>query len=297
MGDNTYNNPDHWTAIHKRFSGTLRAVGRSGLSETYNRYKYRSEEVTFSEAFFDIILKDYKGKNLNVLEIGAGIGYWLNVVKSLTKRRHLDCNLNALDLSEHALTEIKKTLPEANCILENAGLVSPLMFESGFDLVMANYCLHHITQTGQFINALELAVKSVKPGGYLLLMDCFIDRAYSPVYQIDPAVYTGSGLTRPLQMVDQVCEKNQMHMIYRADPISFLMNNVLEANSSIEFSIKYFIWKCLHRLYKSDLASRIVLPFVYPLDMMLKKAQMGCSTRLLIYRKHMDDEQDLPQHK
>jgi SAM-dependent methyltransferase len=285
MENRIYNNPDHWKDIHNRFTGTLKSVGRSGLSETYNRYKYWSEEETFSKALSGCIWSRFKKEKLEVLEIGAGIGYWLNVVNQQAGNNKIKASLTALDLSENAISEIKKNIPGVSCILENAGLVNPMFLESRFDLVMANYCLHHITQSNQFMNALELAVNSVKPGGYLLLMDCFIDRVYSPYYDVDVAEYKGSGLARPLKIVDKVCEEHLMRLIHMADPISYLMNNVLEADSERDYRLKSFIWKIMHRLYKSDLASRCVLPFIIRWDRFLKTAHKGYSTRLLIYQK------------
>ena len=153
---------------------------------------------------------------------------------------------------------------------------------------MANYCLHHITQTNQFMNALDLAVKSVRPGGYLLLMDCFIDRAYSPYYDVDTSDFKGSGLARPLKVVDKICDENFMRMIYMADPISYLMNNVLETDSKQDYRFKNFIWKIMHKVYKSDLASWCVLPFIFRIDKILKTAQKGYSTKLVIYQKQAE---------
>jgi len=284
MTDTLYDNPSHWKEMHDRFPGSLRAVGRSGLSETYNRYKYRSEESTFSEALNRVIFNS-NNPEFRVLDIGAGTGYWMNVIRKHANRFNSTLAFTAMDLSEKALDELRKNIPEATCRVENAGTANPEMLSSQFDLVTTNYCLHHITQTEQFKNALSLAIHSVKPGGWLMIMDCLIDREYSPYYLVDATQYTGSGLSRPLKWVDDACESHNMRRIYMADPISFLMNNVLEAETVKGYRFRTFIWKMLHRIYKSEWLSRWLMPLIYPIDHFLKSRNQGYSTRLVIYQK------------
>lgn len=284
--DTLYDNPLHWTSMHKKFGGSLKSVGRSGLSETYNRYKYRSEEATFFEAVNKLIF-DKKDINeaIKILDVGAGTGYWLAVVQNILTQKKLDLQLHALDLSEDALQVLKKNIPESICIHDNAGTIVPEKYAGKFDLVISNYCLHHITQPLQFHNALNLVIKSVKPGGYLLIMDCFIDREYAPSYNINPETFTGSGYSRPLHLLNEACQQNNMSMIAQYDPISYLMNNVLEDNSYIGFQIKSMIWKFLHCLYKTEAISRFILPIIFPLDKFLKSKRKGFSTRLFVYQK------------
>ncbi len=286
MTDTFYDNPSHWKAMHTRYGGSLKAVGRSGLSETYNRYKYRSEEETFIQVLNLVLAAGgNSGLPLKVLEIGAGTGYWLRVVKSSAGEKGIPLKLTALDLSGEALERLSLQLPGTECLTVNAGLAKTDLLAGRFDLVMANYCLHHITNTTQFLNALQLAVNSVKPGGYLMLMDCFIDRPYSPYYSVDPETYTGSGLSRKLDLVDQVCSGRRMKRIMMVDPISYLMNNVLEDKSERAFQKKSRLWRLLHRLYKSETISRFLMPLVFPVDRYLKNKHRGFSTRLLLYHK------------
>jgi len=288
MTDSLYDNPSHWKEMHHRYGGSLKAVGRSGLSETYNFHKYRSEEATFSEVLKQVVIAGKKnGDDFHVLDVGAGTGYWLNVVMREAKNRNILPKVTAIDLSEEALDELKLHLPGTECVVENAGLADPGMMKGKFDLVMSNYCLHHITNTGQFKNALQLAVQSVKPGGFLLIMDCLIDRKYSPYYEIDADRYAGSGLSRPLQWVDQAAEQNNMRRISMTDPISFLMNNVLEADSGAGYRLMHITWKILHRIFKSDRLTQLVMPLVYAADRYLKKRNLGYSTRLVIYQRQM----------
>jgi len=281
-----YDNPAHWKEMHLRYPGSLKAVGRSGLSETYNRYKYRSEEETFSAAVAHIIheLKNEK-KALDILDIGAGTGYWLDVVNGVAASCGLELKPVAIDLSERALEALKLRRPETECLVINAGTADPSMLLSKYDLVMANYCLHHITDTAQFKNALQLAINSVAPGGCMLLMDCLIDKSYSPYYLVDAEGFTGSGLSRPLKWIDEAAGNKKMKLIYMADPVSYLMNNVLESESASGFRAKSIVWKVLEKFYRSELYSRLLMPLVYPFDRFLKKRNMGCSTRLVIYQK------------
>jgi SAM-dependent methyltransferase len=286
MTDTIYDNPSHWKELHVRFPGSLRAVGRSGLSESYNRYKYRSEERTFSAALKKIIFSSRKN-DLQVLDIGAGTGYWLNVIRNHAGPSVKDMRYSAMDLSENALETLKKNIPEAICIVANAGTAPPESYSMQYDVVMSNYCLHHITDTAQFNNALQLAVNSVKPGGWLLIMDCLIDRKYSPFYEVDADSYKGSGLSRPLRWVDEACENKNMRRVYMSEPVSFLMNNVLEADSVMGYRSRQLVWKILHRLYKIEWLSRWLMPLVYPFDRFLKSRNKGYSTRLVVYQKQL----------
>lgn len=290
MMDNTvnYDNPTHWKQLHRRFGSSLKSVGRSGLSETYNQYKYLSEEQTFVKAIQTIQLEraiDFD--TITVLDIGAGTGYWLHVINDYLISKGKLAELTAFDLSNEAIEQLKKTIPKVKEVIENAGTVDCNMFGESFDFVMSNYCLHHITNTKQFLNALNLAVQSVKPGGYLLLMDCLIDRKYSPYYTIDPETYAGSGLSRPIKMVDEVCEKKGLSRILMVDPISYLMNNVLEDDTRVGYKWKQIIWRILHKFYKSDLASKVLVPVIFLIDKLLKNKQKGFSTRLVIYQKRL----------
>lgn len=286
MTDTLYDNPAHWKAMHERFSGSLKAVGRSGLSETYNRYKYRTEEETFVDVLVRKVLPAWSPEQpVKVLDIGAGIGYWMQVVQSVAATAHVPVRFTALDLSEKALQALALNFPDTECLLENAGLVNSKLLYEKFDLVMANYCLHHITHTDQFNNALQLAIQSVKSDGFLMLMDCFIDLAYSPYYLINKETYAGSGLSRPLAQVDQACEENNMRRVFMAQPISYLMNNVLEDKSESAYRRKQWIWKILHRMYKSEQISRWLMPIIFPVDRFLKNHHQGFSTRLILYQK------------
>jgi hypothetical protein len=66
----TYDNSSYWIHLHKELPGALRSVGWPGLSEEYNKLKYRSESESVIEVLDAFLARSGK-KEISVLDIGA----------------------------------------------------------------------------------------------------------------------------------------------------------------------------------------------------------------------------------
>ena len=49
-----YDNVNYWIDMHKKYKGSIKAVGRSNLSEEYNKMKYQSEAETVLKVLEEI---------------------------------------------------------------------------------------------------------------------------------------------------------------------------------------------------------------------------------------------------
>ena len=154
-----YNNRQYWSQLHEELKGQLKAVGHPFLSESLNRLKYSSEAAAIGQALqeiTDVFQKD-NWHDISYLDIGAGTGYWTDLISQWFVSKGYQVEVSALDISSDALDVIRERLPFVHGIAEDLRTISPDKSPESYDLVSACYCLHHLTRTNDFINALEFA--------------------------------------------------------------------------------------------------------------------------------------------
>lgn len=108
--------------------------------------------------------KKFIGFNKNILEVGCGTGQ-LSIYFSIGTNNSiigLDPTLESIKLAQNFL----KTNDIDNVKLVNADIFDDILNDNIFDFIWCNGVLHH---TKNPYNAFEIVIKSLKPGGYILV--------------------------------------------------------------------------------------------------------------------------------
>lgn len=284
----TYENTQYWTQIHCLYEGQLKAVGYPLLSEAFNELKYQSEAESVLEILREVA-KDLGCKSENsisILDIGAGIGYWTGLIKNTLATQGFTPHPTALDISVEALTKVKGRDPSVETIQADLKTISPEQLKQKFDLVYAFYCLHHLKRHDDFVNALRFAAASVKPGGYLILMDPMLRLPFSLAYSINFSTYAGNGVMRPLYLIDDILQNQGLLRCKQMPAVSFLLNGNAEAYGFLGYAFLKLIWKTLGLVfYRSESRTKAIAPILVTLDRLFKKANLSFSSRICLYQK------------
>lgn len=116
-----------------------------------NLYDLKSRIDWFEEA-----LNTYSLENKNVLEIGAGLGYFSYVIASLGG------NVTALDISLKLAKNLKRSFPHSVCA---SALWIPFS-DNTFDMIVSSECIEHTRRPKKAV--IEM-IRVLKPKGTLFL--------------------------------------------------------------------------------------------------------------------------------
>ncbi|MBX3396920.1 MAG: class I SAM-dependent methyltransferase [Phycisphaerae bacterium] len=156
---------DEWLTRH-RYSGAFERVGYAGLGERYNRALYRLRHAHFIR----LLRRLLPTQECNVLDIGCGTGFYIEIYRSLGLRR-----LSGIDISPEAVRRLRERFPgqvfEAGDISE--GLPEMIRAGGPFEVVSAMDVLFHITDDALWRRALRVCGEAVVPGGILIVTDNF----------------------------------------------------------------------------------------------------------------------------
>jgi len=271
-----YDNEAYWIDLHDRFGGSLQAVGQSALSESYNRAKYASEELGFEQALSEVV-----GHPTNVLEIGAGTGYW---TEKMSRRWGLETRITALDLSERALNALHARMPNVRTETVDVGKIDPNSFSNQYDLVTAIMVLLHITDETQFLSALKLAADSVRNGGHIVIYEPLLVAKFSP--------FTAEGYgaahnrVRRLETFSVAFGSFGMQLVEIVNGASWILNSPIESSGRVRFSTMNLVWKSLSAaVYKGERRSKLIMPFISLIDRRIRKGKKSASGKYAIYKK------------
>lgn len=279
-----YRNSSYWIDLHKKLPGALRAVGWPGLSEEYNKLKYQSESESVMKVL-DAFLGRFDKKEVSVLDIGAGIGYFSHLVEEYLGRKGFAASVTAIDISENALEVARSMNPGITTWTVDLTSVEVDRFRETFDLAMSFYCLHHIVGFKGFVNALTFSARSVKPGGGLMIMDPILSTPYSRFDTFDYYTFRGNGLPRHLFFLDDVLVSEGFRRISVTDAVSFLLNGNIEDHSRAGYSIRSALWKIVSGLvYPHGTIVNRFSSAIKSLDRWLK-GKASYSSKICLYEK------------
>jgi SAM-dependent methyltransferase len=282
-----YNNTTYWTEIHKKYEGKLRAVGHPRLSEHLNQLKYESETRTFLPCLQEIGLKfkGVGGEALSLLDVGAGTGYWSGVAHSVFVELGFYVNVTALDISEDTLEVIRKRSPHVRTICVDLKTINPDRFVHAFDVVLSCYCLHHLVNLDDFLNALRFASRSVKIGGFLMIMDPILTMPFSRFDVIHFSSYNGNGIPRHLYLLEDILGKEVFRREAVRSAVSFLLNGNIQGYGPISYHLADMLWRGLGILDKANFSVPLLSRVLLHLDKTLKRWGLAFSSSVCVYRK------------
>jgi SAM-dependent methyltransferase len=134
----------------------LRGVGHYRLSEAENRAMYDAKRAVIEGelAAHGIAI----GPETNVLEIGSGVGYWTEFLRSKGVVRY-----TGNDIAQVSVERLGARYPNFTFLHGDAGEVA--LPRAAFDVAFMIDVTQHITDDGAFARAMRNVWAALKPGG------------------------------------------------------------------------------------------------------------------------------------
>lgn len=281
-----YDNTAHWRNLHLKYGDSLKSVGISGLSETYNQLKYSSESESLVKILDKLKASLLNKEKLSVLDIGAGIGFWSELINSYFQQHDKISEITSLDISQSALEIIKSKNPAFKTVAADLKTIDTESSAECFDFVIACYCFHHLTGLLDYLNAVKFGARSVKPGGYLVIMDPILSKPFSKFYSVDYSTYSGHSFPRPLYLIDGLLLESGFKRIEIDNALSYILAANVESNSRWGYFVQNKIWKFFYYLiYKNDGLTRAIRGLIKSVDAMLKNSKYSNGTVTAVYQK------------
>jgi len=271
-----YHSEEYWNDLHSEHYGSLKAVGQRGLSISYNSLKYRSEADSFKKITSAISIIPN-----TILELGVGTGFWTDQMFALWGK---SIKVTGVDLSAVAISELCTRHPEINGIVGNLGVLPIDIFDRQFDCVTAVMVFLHITDETQFINALNLAARSVRGGGVLIIYEPFLSRRYSPFHASNYGA--NHNKVRERRIFDNLLKLEGLDAIYEFSGSTWIINSPIEANSTLNFKLMNILWQFLSAtIYKSNALVKLSTSVLLMVDKFCKRQSLSRSGNFVLYKK------------
>ena len=271
-----YHGEEYWNDLHSEHHGSLKAVGQRGLSVSYNSLKYRSEADSFKKITSAISIIPN-----TILELGVGTGFWTDQMFALCGE---SIKVTGVDLSAVAINELCMRHPEINGIVGNLGVLPMDTFDKQFDCVTAVMVFLHITDERQFINALNLAARSVRGGGLLIVYEPFLSRRYSPFRASKYGAIHNR--VRERKIFDDLLKLEGLDAIYEFSGSTWIINSPIEANSMLNFKLMDALWQFLSAtIYKSNSLVKLSTSILLMVDKFCKRQLLSRSGNFVLYKK------------
>ncbi len=248
-----------------RVNAGLDGVGYLALGQGFNRWLYKIRRHVF--------LRQVRALNLpfpsmNVLDVGSGTGFYVNLWCELGVR-----NITGSDLTAIAVERLLQRYPACHFVQMDIADSNAQLADATFDAVSIFDVLFHIVDDKKFSQAVRNLSRFVKPNGFLLLSDNFLHG--------DP-VRVKHHVSRSLEEMEAVLQQVGFDVLLRA-PMFFLMNAPVDSESHL---LRWH-WRCLERLVPlHEIVGTLWGAALYPLEILcLSMAREGPSTEMMICRK------------
>ncbi|TWU25649.1 class I SAM-dependent methyltransferase [Bythopirellula polymerisocia] len=183
----------------------------------------------------------------NILEVGCGTGFNLRNMAS----RLPDCQLTGVDLSvEHVEGAVKEASKYANVRFEQGDFHQLRFDDAAFDAVFAIECL---CQGTDWQGALAEIQRVLRPGGKLIVIDCFRD---APLETYDTNLQLAARLVEKTMAVEEfaVCDD----WLQQAQEEDLSLIELQDLSSNISHNLARF-YSLSRRFFKMPMAARAFL--------------------------------------
>ena len=158
-----YDPKDYFDNRYRNFPD-LRASGHRRFDLSYNQVMY---QIASQRLKCTLDRNNVELRNSRLLDIGPGSGYFVE--------KFLDWGVSSLlgiDIAPTSVKMLREKFPE-QLFMEGDFSDPSIQVDNNFDIVTAISVVFHITNEIQFTLALEKMCHSIKPGGYLIVVDSF----------------------------------------------------------------------------------------------------------------------------
>ena len=262
---NTFNSKQYWES-RLRGKWGLHGVGYDALGRYYNNWLYRVQGKIFLRHIRFLV--DGWDK-VDVLDIGSGSGYYVNLWKLLGAN-----SVTATDITLFATKELQKKFPDIVCYQLDIGDNLPkLLYNKQYHIISAFAILYHIVDDRRYQRAIENIFQMLCPGGFFIFSENFIH---------GETIRSEHQVSRSLSEIKTILEKTGFKVKARV-PMFALMNNPVDSRSVIFKTI----WKgMMFPISKLHFLGFILGALLYPFELILTShLKEGISTELMICEK------------
>lgn len=256
---------DYWENRLKEHWG-LEGVGYLGYGVYYNRWMYRVRRRVFLS---EIRALDVDLRGLNVLDVGSGTGFYLDLWRSLGVG-----SIVGSDISDFSVERLRGKYPEISIV--RFDVTKPLEaeeFNTRFDVITAFDVLFHIVDDEKYRRAFASISRLLTPGGYFIFSENFLhSRVLRSAYQV----------SRSIEEISDILSGLGFQVIRRV-PMFVLMNAPVDTGSSWPLRVWRVAMTPVRMLNVLGVFFGAVL---FPLEVFLIRALMESpTTEMAICRK------------
>src|SRR5256885_1748782 len=143
---------------------SLEGVGHICYGQPFNEWAYRMRKKVFLRQVCALPL-DFR--QVSVLDVGSGTGFWLEVWRSLGVRA-----LTGVDLTEVAVRKLREKYPDVQVMQQDISDPKALPGKTGqFDVISVIDVLYHITKDRDYRQAISNIAALLKPNGYFIFSE------------------------------------------------------------------------------------------------------------------------------
>lgn len=167
LTDETQSAPvlDYWEQRLKQNWG-LHGVGHISYGTAYNRWLYKVRRSVFAREMKNIHV-EWQGAD--VLDVGSGTGFWIDVWKSLAVR-----SVTGSDFTRIAVEGLQKAHPGSKFLQMDISADLKDQAASSYDVISAFDVLFHIVDDAAFEAALANIAQLLRPQGFFIFSDNFL---------------------------------------------------------------------------------------------------------------------------
>jgi 2-polyprenyl-3-methyl-5-hydroxy-6-metoxy-1,4-benzoquinol methylase len=262
--ENSNNNiKEYW---EKRLNDNygLHGTGYIGLGKSYNSwmYKVRKHIVYRKLQTFESNLH-----NADVLDIGSGSGFYVDIWKQLGVRSITGC-----DITSVSVKNLTNKYPEGNFLeFDISSDVIPISKQ--FDYVTAFDVLFHIVDDDKYAKAISNIHNLLKPNGMLIFSENFIH---------NKTTRSRFQSTRSLTEIQSLLQRSVFQILERS-PMFYLMNTPVDSDGVMINKFWYLVKKIAS---KGESFGSLVGGVLYPFELMMVSTRTESpSTEIMVCKK------------
>ncbi len=244
----------------------IHGVGSLGLGRHYNKWLYSIRKRIFFRHLRSLF-NDWS--RIDVLDIGSGTGYYVDLWRSLGAR-----SVTATDITAIASRKLREKFPDMECYqLDIGGNLPEKFVNKQYGVISAFDMLFHIVDDDRYQRALGNIFQMLRPGGFFIFSDHFIH---------GETIRAQHEVIRSISDIETVV-KNTGFKVKLRTPMSVIMNNPFDSKNillKITWRMTASLVRRLPRL-GSPLGA-LLYPFELILISCLKE---GPSTELMVCQK------------
>lgn len=266
MESKTFNPDSYWDDRLDKIKG-LEGVGFKKLGPSFNKWAYKIRRNVF--------LKQVKAlntdiKNANVLDIGSGTGFYIQIWKELGAKK-----ITGVDITPTAVAHLKNTFSGAHFFLSDIGdaAFNKDQAYGRYDLVSSMDVLFHIVDDQRFEQSVLNISSIISPGGYFI---------YSDFYLHGETIRGESQVSRSKRYLMEVFEKNGFELV-TFKPFMYYTNKPVDTKNPL---IKTFWFLLENGLYVLPFMGHVMGPLMYPFELLaVNNRKESPTTEFTIFRK------------